>query len=61
MAAAYCIGTGALQGEPAGIRFNKFDEFYRNSLKFDGFGLHRISKSTILLFIDSKYVKNKNM
>jgi hypothetical protein len=31
------------------IQVNKFDEFYWNLLKFDGFGPHRISKSTILL------------
>jgi hypothetical protein len=35
----------------------KFGEFYRNSLKFDGFGPHRISKSAISLFTDSKYFK----
>jgi hypothetical protein len=27
--------------------------------KFDGFNPHRISKSTILLLKDSKYLKNK--
>jgi hypothetical protein len=30
-------------------------------LKFDRFGPHQISKSVILLFTDSKYLKNKNM
>jgi hypothetical protein len=40
-------------------RVNKFNEFYRNSPNFDGFGRHRISKPTILLFTDSKYFKNK--
>jgi hypothetical protein len=38
-----------------GRRVNKFDKFYRNLSKFDGFGPHRISKSMILLFTYSKY------
>jgi hypothetical protein len=42
-----------------GCRVNKFGEFYWNSMKFDGFGLYWISKSVILLFMDSKYLKNK--
>jgi hypothetical protein len=40
-------------------RVNKFGEFYQNLLKFDGFGPHQISKLVILLFMDSKYLKNK--
>jgi hypothetical protein len=38
-------------------RVNKFGEFYRNSLKFDEFSLHWISKSVILLFTNLKYLK----
>jgi hypothetical protein len=38
-------------------RVNKFGDFYRDSSKFDGFGPHQISKSAILLFTDSKYLK----
>jgi hypothetical protein len=34
--------------------FNKFGDFLP---KFDGFGLHQISKSAILLFTDSKYLE----
>jgi hypothetical protein len=30
-------------------------------LKFDRFGPHQISKSAILLFTDSKYLKNKKI
>jgi hypothetical protein len=43
-----------LDGQP---KVNKFGEFYQNMLKFDGFGSHQISKSAILLFTDSKYLK----
>jgi hypothetical protein len=40
-------------------RVNKFGEFYRKSLKFDEFGPYRISKLATLLFMNSKYLKNK--
>jgi hypothetical protein len=40
------------------LRVNKFVEFYRKSSKFDGFSPHQILKSAILLFTDSKYLKN---
>jgi hypothetical protein len=39
------------------VRVNKFSKFYQNLSKFNGFGFYRISKSAILLFTDSKYLK----
>jgi hypothetical protein len=55
---AESAGTGA-SPSPYHPKVNKFSEFYQNSLKFDRFGPHRISKSMILRFMDLKYLKNK--
>jgi hypothetical protein len=41
----------------AATRVNKFSKFYQNFPKIDRSGSHRILKSAILLFIDSKYLK----
>jgi hypothetical protein len=57
-AASSAVATlAAVAAVSAATRVNKFSKFYRNLLKIDGSGSHRILKSVILLFIDSKYLK----